>query len=55
MYIYIERNPKTFRGLNIYIDLIPPEKLGATCVYGAYVRPMLMALGGYVVAMFEPC
>ena len=33
---------------------MPPERLGATCVYGAYVRPMLIHVR-LLGAMLGPC
>ena len=33
---------------------VPPERLGATCVYGAYARPMLIHIR-LLEAMLGPC
>ena len=33
---------------------VPPERLGATCIYGAYVRPMLIHVR-LLEAMSGPC
>jgi len=32
---------------------VPPERLGATCIYGAYVQPMLIHVG-LLEAMLDP-